>query len=147
MDGSRVSVAESSTDSNGRRKKREIGPALIDRGGYWYVNGTLREAGRKVLIRQSTQLRATEENRTAAEAAFAEIIAFERAKLRGDIVPIPAAIAVDQFLHRPNPLIDRRVFYAVRDIAEKFQARILSKIGELEWREFVNVHEEGNQPQ
>src|SRR5215831_4043807 len=107
MDRKRVPGAENRAYGTGCRKKRAIGPALVERDGWWWVNGTLREAGRSRLIRKSTGVRATDENKAAAQKEFDRIINIERAKLNGQIVHVPATVACDQFLDRGEPVAYR----------------------------------------
>jgi site-specific recombinase XerD len=126
--------------------RRPPGLAVVERDGHWHIRGTLRVAGNSRLIRKSTELSATPENREYAEALRAAIERETRDEVVHGVRPsIATAIACDQYLgRRRSRPVGHRESAAVQEIEAKFGPRKLNTISDEEWQAFVDDRQRNN---
>jgi hypothetical protein len=134
-------------DRAGKRAgRRARGLEIQDRGGYWYVTGTVRAGGRSIRVRRSLGLPATSAtwDDAWAEARLIEgdIAAEARGEAsRGD----PVAIAARAYLTltRVRPL-GATAISIVQEIVARFGPRRLNEIPDSEWKTWVDTRQTGN---
>ena len=144
MGRERVSGTAGGADRRRKAAKRAPGLAVVERDGFWHITGTLRAAGRSRRLRQSVGLRATPENRDAAEAERLRLErAFRDTVVHGKQPSVPLAVAADRYLQARPELGDgeRRV---IREITLQFGYDVLAEISDEAWHRFATARHAGN---
>ena len=128
-----------------RRAKRPPGLAIIERGGYWHLVGTVRIKGRSIRIRESTGLPAKAETKEAAQ----ELRRQKEQQIRDQVLwgthsSVAVSVAVEAYLTRPR----KRPLNAIdgarlKEIDRRFGPRQLNRIAESEWLQFVDQRMKG----
>jgi integrase len=131
-----------------RRAKRPAGVAVVERGGYWHLHGTVRVKRRGIRVRASTGLPALPEQRDAAE----ELRRQKEQEIRDAILygirpSVPFAIAAEQYMTRPRQRPLNAIDVArLQELTRHFGVRSLAAIGETEWVGFVDRRMIGRAP-
>lgn len=139
MDRGEPQGAGGSGRARKRAGRRARGLAIIERDGYWHVQGTVRASGRSIRVRRSLGIPA---EAAAYDAAWDEARAIEediRAEAtgqagRGDAV----AIAAQAYLtfKRKRPLAPSAI-RIVKEVVAKFGTRRLNDIKTSEWKRWI----------
>lgn len=144
MDRNGISGAPRRDRRRGHRRPR--GLHVKDRGGYWYIIGTIRIARRSIRVRESVGLAATDEHWDAA----CKLRDDRASEIREDVIhgvkpSVPVAVAADQYIgrRRRRPLGATTIAY-IQELTARFRLRKLSSIPESEWILWVEQRQAGN---
>lgn len=145
MGRERVSGTPRRNNRVGKKTKRSPGLELVERDGYWHIQGTVRAGGRSIRVRRTTGLPATTENREAAEHTKSQVETRIRNEAIFGITPTEnVAVAAREFLNRPRkrPLNARDVAI-VKAVGKHFAVRDLGEITDKEWGDFIELKTAG----
>src|SRR5438045_4009026 len=130
------------------RGHRVFGLQIVERDSRWHVHGTVVVRNRRRRVRKSTGLSATVENLDAAQEIRRQIEAQTRDELIfGFAASVSVVIATNAYVARPRqrPLnagdVDR-----LSEIAKVFGNRLLNRIDDREWAEWIERRMKGNAP-
>jgi hypothetical protein len=149
MDAKRVRRARGGDQGGRHGRAAGDGLQVRERGGWWYVVGTVRvvaadgrRRGRR--IRKSTGLQATPDNRPDAESLrSAWETQVRNEAVHGIRASVPLAVAAAAYLDRGKPTGGREAA-VLQEIEARFGKRVLSSIDETEWHAFVAQRNAGN---
>jgi integrase len=122
-----------------KRKKSPPGLAVVERDGNWHVHGTVRVGGRRVRVRKSTGLPATEANRADAESARFQIEQEVRDEALHGIKPsVTIEEAALSYFGQPRKRPINEIDVArVEEIMEAFKGRRINSITTKEWNDYL----------
>lgn len=144
MGRKRVPGAAGGDPRRGKTKKRSPGLKVEAGGEYWYIRGTVRAAGRSSRIRQSTGLRASPENRDAADAQRLRIEQqFRDAVIHGKTPSVAVAIAADRYL-AAKPGLKTGEKRKIAEVAARFAFDVIGELSDEQWNNLVDARHAGN---
>ena len=135
----RGSVPRAARGTQGRRRKRPPGLAVVERDGFWHIHGTIITQGRAIRIRRSTNLPARDDLWELADNERMRVEKEARAQARGEVCRGPyLSVAAKQYLKRKRerPLGQTSIRY-VQQAAKQFGLRHVGDISESEWAAWV----------
>lgn len=144
MGRSRIPGAAGGDHRLRKAKKSPPGLRVRERDGFWHITGTLRAAGRRQRVRQSSGLPATVDTWDAADAQRITIEQnFRDAVIHGKSPTVPFAVAADQYI-KARPDLAECDLRPVREATAEFGFELLTEISDDRWAKLIAKRHAGN---